>query len=167
MISRGASNDGCSRAAPSWCVSKHPFLDLDRLAADHPFESGNPRLVFLNEIGSSAILVEGTGLELGYPDPDQIARDVVTLGKPCSVSPANKSPSLRPRSNGRWRAKHWRRGNERAEAAFAECGFDRRLINALTAFGYPDPEQLLLLAQGADVDHQCRPGKQRGKVTRL
>jgi hypothetical protein len=30
--------------------------------------------------------------------------------------------------------------------AFADCGFDRRLVNALIAFGYTDPAQLLPLS---------------------
>jgi hypothetical protein len=51
------------------------------LPADQALQGGDLRLVFLEKIGSSGILVEGAGFVFRHPDADQVARDVVALGE--------------------------------------------------------------------------------------
>jgi hypothetical protein len=51
------------------------------LSAHHPFQGGDPRLVFLEQVGCLHIVVQSTRFELADPDTDQLARDVVPLGQ--------------------------------------------------------------------------------------
>lgn len=50
-------------------------IRAERLLADQPLEGCNARLIRLEKIGGSGILVECAGLILFDPDPDQVARD--------------------------------------------------------------------------------------------
>ena len=47
------------------------------MAADQPFERGDTSFIFLNQIGSTRIVVEGAGLVLLDPNADQVARNVM------------------------------------------------------------------------------------------
>src|SRR5512132_3194329 len=58
------------------------FLDAPfRNSTDQALQGSDLCLIFLQQVGSSRILVEGAGLVLRDPDADQIARDVVALGE--------------------------------------------------------------------------------------
>ena len=49
----------------------------ERLLAGQAFEGRDPGLVFLDRVSRLGVLVEGAGLVLVHPDPDQGAREVV------------------------------------------------------------------------------------------
>jgi len=51
------------------------------LPADHAFKCRDLRLVLLKKIRRSGIFIKCPGLKLVNPDPDQVARDVVTFGE--------------------------------------------------------------------------------------
>src|SRR5512132_2666283 len=67
------------------------FLDAPfRNSTDQALQGSDLRLIFLQQVGSSRILVEGAGLVLRDPDADQIARDVVALGDTMERLPGNE-----------------------------------------------------------------------------
>src|SRR5580700_10082342 len=51
------------------------------MPADHAFKCRDLRLVLLKKIRRSGIFIKCPGLKLVNPDPDQVARDVVTFGE--------------------------------------------------------------------------------------
>ena len=54
----------------------------ERLPANHPLQRRNLGFVFLEEISSLSIFVQGADFILLNPDPDQLPRDIMPLGKP-------------------------------------------------------------------------------------
>lgn len=64
---------------------------FQRLFPDEAFKSSDPSLVFLDQVGGLSVIIERASLILAHPNPDQVARHVVALARPCSVSPAMNS----------------------------------------------------------------------------
>lgn len=56
-------------------------LNLQSLAADHPFQGSDVGLIFLNQSGGSHVVIRGARLAHADPDPDQLPGDGVALGK--------------------------------------------------------------------------------------
>jgi hypothetical protein len=52
-----------------------------RLSANHTLQRRNLGFVFLQEIGSLGVFVQGTGFIPLNPDADQLTRDIMPLGK--------------------------------------------------------------------------------------
>src|SRR3974377_698890 len=52
------------------------------MSANHPLQRRNLGFVFLEEISSLSIFVQGADFILLNPDPDQLPRDIMPLGKP-------------------------------------------------------------------------------------
>src|ERR1700761_1129346 len=56
-------------------------FDLQRLAPHHSFKSSNLGFILLEQVSRLDIVVERSGFEFAYPDPDQLAGDIVSLGQ--------------------------------------------------------------------------------------
>ena len=93
---RGADNRGCrSRFSAGGPRFSEPPLETRvpapacRQAA--PVPRSAPRIA-CDQIGRRGVLIEGAGLILLDPDPDQVARQMsCRFASPCSVSPARNS----------------------------------------------------------------------------
>ena len=82
-VRRRAGDHGHGRASRSGTWPQRPLqkLQFERLLSNQALERCNPRLTLPQQVGRAGIFVEGSGLMLPNPEPDQVAGDFVPSRK--------------------------------------------------------------------------------------